>query len=343
MFGASLLTLALILCTYGLGVFHFRRSAIVQRSVDGHYDDRFGPTVLLGVMMAYFIFYMVFVSQISTVALATPPLIRVSDMQLSNQALSSLAGLPANTTITSANLDPLLVALRTNITLLLPQYRFQGTLNSLVETSNVTYFDTPTCTLRNNQFVMREIQGQDSTGAPAVNIAFSYQAGDLRKMSLLDSTFNATQAVASEHFTEGRQVYAQRTKLIPITSLSTPTLITTPYFFETFDLWEAVDPDDWTLPIVPRYQKLTERVYGAFSTSFGVPGRSGVLRVHVWDTGGNIVLVQLILTYTVPSQQTLTEGEIVAMTKFYETLQKSIGVKNGIDSVAYVYAMQPCI
>jgi len=45
--GTGILVLSLLFIVYSLSVFHYRRNAIVSKYMDGHYDDKFGPTVMV--------------------------------------------------------------------------------------------------------------------------------------------------------------------------------------------------------------------------------------------------------------------------------------------------------
>lgn len=68
--GVGVLIFAILFSIYSLGVYHYRRNAIVMRSIDGYYDDKWGPTVLV---IALFVYLLLNLLLQLAVPLAPPP------------------------------------------------------------------------------------------------------------------------------------------------------------------------------------------------------------------------------------------------------------------------------
>eukprot|EP01124_Arcella_intermedia_P022843 TRINITY_DN349_c0_g1_i10.p1 TRINITY_DN349_c0_g1~~TRINITY_DN349_c0_g1_i10.p1 ORF type:complete len:208 (-),score=38.39 TRINITY_DN349_c0_g1_i10:6682-7305(-) len=56
----GIVLISLLFLLYSLAVFHYRRVAIGSKSIDGYYDDKWGPSLLVGTLFLYLVISLAF-------------------------------------------------------------------------------------------------------------------------------------------------------------------------------------------------------------------------------------------------------------------------------------------
>jgi uncharacterized membrane protein YidH (DUF202 family) len=302
--GIGILVLSLLFIIYALLVFHYRRNAIVSRRIDGHYDDKFGPTVMVIILFIYLIASLVF--QISYV----PPV----PMLTANRAIRDYRiPLTSSFLLSSSFLTTGINNLKSDIQSKLPAFPMKGNF-AYVGVQNVTYFDSrSSCLLRRNGFRLREISGLDYAGAETTNCALEFRTEDWEYINQLDNTysttfFNATEVVGVNNtFQYSREIYKayhQNPDLPNLQNLATK--------FNTFFLWDYISSASWTEPLeAVNPTELLLYYYGDVRTNLrdnGSPSTLAVFALYLWYTPDYTpVWGELSFSFPVAAGQDLTK------------------------------------
>jgi len=339
--GVGILVLSLLFIIYALLVFHYRRRAIVSRNIDGHYDDKFGPTVMVIILFIYLIASLVF--QISYV----PPV----PVLTATRAVRDYRIPLAPSLLLAPDLFPTGINnLKSDIASRLGAFPLRGNFDS-AGVQNVTWFDSrSSCLLRRNGFRLRQIAGPDYSGAETTNCALEFRTEDWEYINQLDNTyittfFNATEIIGVNNtFQYSREIYKgyyQNPDLPNFQNLATK--------FDSFFLWDYIPSASWTEPLeAVNPSALSVFYYGDIRTNLrnnGSPSKIATFGLYIWYIPENWVPVwgELSFSFPVAAGQDLTKQEIIDAKFIFDQLK----FVNGLDSSTtrdvtdVVYAFQP--
>jgi len=335
--GLSIQVLAILFILYGLFVFHFRRRAIVSRSVDGHYDDKFGPTILVALLFIFIISLAIF--QIMFVV----PIpgqrhigaVRNYKIPLSNQFLTG-------SNFTTNSLIDLKSAIETRITNFLLKGDF---IESQVEDINL--FDTrSSCLLFKNGYTLREISAY---GGQVIIPYLSYTTDDILYIKNLDQAYPTTTYNAYEiyrpiiGFQYIREIGRSDIAMTSITNINNLANTYNNLFISDWipdvtwgEALEQVNP-----------QTISRHIYGPVNTNFqdnGVSAKLVSLTVSIWTLPDNTpIWGELSVSFPLTIGQDLTKNEILEANNLYEQLISLSGYldsESTTDEIQAVYGLQ---
>jgi len=307
----------------------------------GHYDDKFGPTILVLILFVYLVAMLIFhVSYIQPLpVLTTARIVRDYRIPLSKDFL--IQG-----DLTTDGLSDL----KRDIQNILPNYPLRGNFN-FGGFQNVTWFDTrSSCLLRRNGYTLREITGLDISGFSTTNCDFELRTEDWEYINILDKTFptilfNATEFIfPKEKFSYSRSMtkaYYQNPDLYQISNLANN--------FNTFFLYDIMPVTSWTenleaINVSPLYVYY----YGTIDTNLksgDSTSKLASLGVYIWYSYDYTpVWGELSYSFSNNYGQNLTKEELVQSKNYFETLGllSEYLVGNSTEDITdYVYSIQP--
>eukprot|EP01124_Arcella_intermedia_P034208 TRINITY_DN8442_c0_g1_i1.p1 TRINITY_DN8442_c0_g1~~TRINITY_DN8442_c0_g1_i1.p1 ORF type:complete len:1014 (+),score=225.10 TRINITY_DN8442_c0_g1_i1:114-3044(+) len=313
--GIGILVIALLFVLYSLGVYHFRRNAIVSRSVDGHYDDKWGPTFLVIVLFCYIVFAMIFQ------ATAVVP-VNLPNARANREYRIPLAASFLNTpNMETSGFSSLNSAIQTAV----PKFPLRGSF-SYNGNQTVNWFDTRnSCLLKQKGLKLQEMRGVDLAGVPYTLSSLEILTEDYQYVSQLDNaylytTFNATEVIRPNNiYLYGRE----KTATIP----QSPTLSTLQNLamtFNTFFLWDFISPANWAEPLVQVSPiPMKQYNYGNINALFGTSTNSKLAKIGIslWYSSGNTpVYGELIISFPVQVGQDLSKQEIIDAKYFFNQI-----------------------
>jgi len=334
--GVAVLVFALLFAIYALGVYHYRRTAIVSRNVDGHYDDKWGPTVLV-VGLFFYLFSMLVlelsVPPVMVVPMVAPPVTR--DYRLPFKTVFLTAG-----AITSN-----LFTLRSDIANKLPSWSFSGALDPLTSNATIAYYDTRnSCALRMKGYNMRSIQVSNAA-VVTTNTAFQYRSNDGQVMARLDAAYPSANYYAADFILPPLNFQYVREKTYPLDpSIVFPRLQSVLSYITQFFLSNNIDPLNLgELVEQVNSVSLQQCVYGGVNVVVGNANRPATISAYVWYNSGTPIYGELSISFKTLSGEDMARTEVRDLTAIYQQLQTVIPqlstVSNDITNV--VYNLQP--
>jgi len=338
--GIGIMVLALLFTIYSLVVYHYRRAAIVSRSVDGHYDDKYGPTVLVVMLFIYILASLVF--QLTYV----PPVpVTTVDRAIRDYRIPFTSTFLNTIDLTTNGL----VQLKNAIQSVNPNFPLKGSFN-YKSNQTINWFDSPSsCVLQNNGFILQEITGMDINGGGiTTNCALQYITQDLEYVEQLDLAYSSTFFNATEIIRPNNYFYYGRERTLPI--VQNPNLYSLQNLantFTTFFLWDYISAANWNEALVPVNPfPLYVYYYGDINVNFGTTTATKLasIAVYIWYLPDYTpVWGELSLSFPIRAGQDLTKQELLDSKNFYAqlgALTDYFVATSAMDVVDVVYAQQ---
>jgi hypothetical protein len=316
---------------YAVWVYHYRRRAILFRDINGYYEDKFGPPVIVVLILIFLISMIIFHLTLGPV-ISTPTTVTVRDYRvpLSSSFLN-------NPELTFSGLKDLKSAIQNYI----PRFTLEGNFG-FQSTESITWFDSRgSCILGRNGYNLRKIMSQTFDGIERNMSTLQYTTVDWATIHKLDTNFKETLFTSTEilhpsHFLYSREI----TKPYFPDSLSFQNLVRN---FDTFFLWNNVPQSSWSTAIEAlNTEPMIVFQYSGVKTTFKWDTSSIIasLDVYIWYLPDYTpVWGELSVSLPVHLGQELTEAKY-----FYDKLKSLTNYLNGTSTrnlLTHIYSLSP--
>jgi len=322
---------------YALLVYHYRRRAIVNREINGYYNDKFGPSVIVVLILLFLITVIVF-----ELYFTVPPVISTAYVRDYRIPLTSTFLLSPDLTLSG------LTELKSAIQNQLSRFTLEGNFQ-FQSTENINWFDSRgSCLLRRNGYTFRKTTKQNSDGMDIISSTLQYRTVDWVNINQLDINFKTTLFSSSviiqppDEFLYSREI----TKPYFPSSLTFQNIVKN---FNTFFLWNSIPPSNWETSIEPiNSQPLQLYYYSGVKTTFQSSESSSkiaTLGLYVWYLPDYTpVWGELSVSIPINPGQELTNQELIDSKYFYDKLKFLPTYLNGTSSshlTDAIYALSP--
>jgi uncharacterized membrane protein YidH (DUF202 family) len=316
--GGGILVFGILLGIYSFAVYQYRRRAIVSRDVDGHFDDAWGPTIVVVFLVLYLIGAMLF---LYFNVIPDPNLLPIMTITRSYRL-----EIPTNY-VDQADPSSQLKIILSTIKGSTGSYTFTGDLTTKIKTRSETYLEARgICTLSKfNGYRLREV------AETHVDSILEFRSQDYSLLSRLDrlrsprDIWNATDLI-----TANDQFFYIRTQQYRITRTEFPRLQSVANYFANFPLWQVVLPTVWTEPVVDANGVKSVETYGGATVDFGNIFRKGQLSVEIWrDAVIGIQYAELRVDIVTTEIDLITPAELASSTKFFKAIRGLQAFTNG--------------
>jgi SPX domain protein involved in polyphosphate accumulation len=306
----TILSSAIIISIYGLIVFLIRRKLIRTRSVDGHFDDKWGATVL-GVLCFIAIFILL-VWQTRALGFGV-----YNNSTIPSFTRVYAASLPVS--LFNESTDTGLLWIDQSIKEQLPDFLLLGQLTNLVGEQSLTYWDTISCALLYNGYVLKSVTDTDLR---YTSMALEFLTADKQLLKQMDLKFPLAEYYRVEYFSSPDNLNYGFSKVLPLVPyVDVFSLLNVAQYFEPFYLWDFTDKLNWNLPLQQvSGTDLQYTVYGDLKINLGSTERDASVRVNIWNQNNRPIFAELTLSYPVAGLN-LTFIEMQNAKKVYNAMK----------------------
>jgi len=324
-----------IFILYAIWVYHYRRRAILFRDINGYYEDKFGPPVLVVLILIFLISLIIFHLSLSPV-ISTTMTHTVRDYRLSLS--SSFLNDPD---LTYSGLKDLKSAIQNYI----PRFSLEGNFG-FYSMDSITWFDSRgSCILGRNGYSFRKIMKQSFDGIERNMSTLQYTTVDWSTINKLDTNFKETLFTSTEIINPSDFLYSREiTKPYFPDSLSFQNLVRN---FDTFFLWNNVPQSNWVAAIEEiNAQPMILFRYSGVKTTFKSDTSSIIapLDIYIWYLPDYTpVWGELSVSFPINFGQ-LSNQDLIEAKYFYDKLKFLTTYFNGTSTsnlLTQIYSLSP--
>eukprot|EP01125_Pyxidicula_operculata_P014766 TRINITY_DN4963_c0_g1_i1.p1 TRINITY_DN4963_c0_g1~~TRINITY_DN4963_c0_g1_i1.p1 ORF type:complete len:997 (+),score=242.80 TRINITY_DN4963_c0_g1_i1:6-2996(+) len=319
--GTGLLIFALVFAFYSLAVYHYRRASLVAKSVDGHYDDKWGPTFLIAALFVYLLAGLIF-QLVYTPPLNNSPVTVYRDYRIKLDA----ASLQSASTSTLPNF---LSTVQSELSSRLESSWSISTKQSLtneIRNQSESFWDTRgSCLLKKNGYNLKQIVSNPLELLQTLSSSFTFESQDKLLITKMDETFPKAGYTAREDIRPPYIFKYSREVTLPISTAGTfQTVQDIPPYFDTFFLWDSLNSLNLAEPVeLVNSIVLIHSVYGDIDVTFS-SGRVAKLNAHIWSLNQQPVYGEVSLSFAILPRDDLSQDDIKYSREFFSKLQSGI-------------------
>eukprot|EP01124_Arcella_intermedia_P004517 TRINITY_DN12564_c0_g1_i1.p1 TRINITY_DN12564_c0_g1~~TRINITY_DN12564_c0_g1_i1.p1 ORF type:complete len:1004 (+),score=190.43 TRINITY_DN12564_c0_g1_i1:411-3014(+) len=318
-FVLNLAVLSIIVGLYGLGAFLFRRKAIKVRSVDGHFDDKYGPTIMVFIHVLALVILLIW--QFKLVYILEVPAPGAQPWMRDYKVPISVEGL------NSQNIQNYLSDIMDQLKAAVPQFNFIGTLSHLKGTQTFSIWDTvKTCRLRNNGYVL-QATSSSQLGSNDTSMYLQYNTPDRQVLKQMDTSYPFADYINSEVFRPPNHFSYGRGKQLAVSpEIDIYRLLHVAQLFEPFYLWDFTNNATFNERIaIVGGEPLYWQLYGPVTVELGLQNTVAQLNAYVWYRSSDMVPVhaELSLSYPIVPTHNITIPEIINSLSLYNALKNT--------------------